>query len=109
MKKLLFMITLVIAFSGILYSSYQTANVYVCEEEVSAAELLAKAVVSRKDLTRVSYCVCNGVDPSLKELVKPIKNFKSEIADVNFEVSQNTCEPPKDSVYACMCVGQVGN
>ncbi|OHD66408.1 MAG: hypothetical protein A2176_06660 [Spirochaetes bacterium RBG_13_51_14] len=81
------------AFSGVLYSSkwnlYQIVDIYVCEEGIVLAELLAKARLNRHQLTVVSYCTCEGVDPSLKT-----------------EVKNATCEPPKDMVYSCTCIGK---
>jgi len=81
--------------AAVLYASsrsdYQVVEVYVCEEGQVLAEMLAKTSISRQELTVVSYCTCEGVDQGLKKEVKKMK-----------------CDPPKDMVYACTCVGRTG-
>ena len=95
MKRLMVLVIFVIfcAGSGVVYSSkigeYQVVEVYICEQEVILAEMIAKTSISRQELTTVSYCTCDGVDPSMKVFVK-----------------KNKCEPPKDMVYACTCIGK---
>jgi len=95
MKKLIIMTAavLLVVSTGVLYSSkmsqYQLVDLYVCESELVLAEMLAKVSVNRNTLTTVSYCTCEGVDQSLKKLVKFGK-----------------CEPPKDMVYDCTCIGK---
>ena len=83
----------VMAFSGVLYSSlrgsFQVVDVYVCEESITMAEMLARAAVSRKELYVVSYCSCQGVDSSLKD-----------------KVTKTTCDAERNMVYACMCIGR---
>lgn len=87
-------VLLVSGVSGVVYSAkvgnlYQVVEVYICEQEVILAEMIAKTSISRQELTTVSYCTCDGVDPSMKVFVK-----------------KNKCEPPKDMVYACTCIGK---
>lgn len=95
MKQLFIMVTVVllVTVTGVLYSEkrgeYQVVEVYICEQEIIMAEMIAKTSVTRQELTTVSYCTCDGVDPSMKVYVK-----------------KNKCEPPKDLVYACTCVGK---
>ncbi len=95
MKRLIVIATsiLIFAVSGVLHSSkmslYQVVEVYICEQELIMAEMIAKTSISRQELTTVSYCTCDGVDPSMKVFVK-----------------KNKCEPPKDMVYACTCIGK---
>ena len=78
---------------GVLFSAgrgmYQMVEVFVCEEDVTNAEMLAKTTVSRKELTTVSYCTCEGVDPSL-------------IGDAK----KGNCKPPRDQIYSCSCIGK---
>jgi hypothetical protein len=84
---------ILVAASGVLYSSkmssYQTVEVYICEGELILAELKAKSVLTRQELVTVSYCTCEGVDPSMKS-----------------EVKKTRCDPPKDLVYSCTCIGR---
>lgn len=95
MKRLLAITAAVLLLlsSGALYSSrmgaYQVVEVYICEQELILAEMLAKTKVNRQELTVVSYCTCEGVDSSMKPLVK-----------------KTPCDPPKDMVYACTCIGR---
>lgn len=92
MKKIYLSILFVFASGFMLFlngANYQFAEIYVCDDEQVMAELAAKAAISRKELYIVSYCSCQGVDKSLKTLVK-----------------KSTCNPPKDSVYICRCVGK---
>ena len=95
MKRLIIMAASFLLFisTGLLYSSkmsqYQLVELYVCESEVILAEMLAKCSINRKVLTTVSYCTCEGVDSSMKTQVKYGK-----------------CEPPKDMVYDCTCIGK---
>lgn len=95
MKRLLTVTAAVVLFlsAGALYSSrmsaYQVVEVYICEEELILAEMLAKSSLNRQELTTVSYCTCEGVDSSMKPLVK-----------------KTACDPPKDMVYACTCIGR---
>ncbi len=95
MKRLILLVTIVLLFvvTSVLHSTnrglYQVVEVYICEQEVILAEMIAKTSISRQELTTVSYCTCDGVDPSMKVFVK-----------------KNKCEPPKDMVYACICIGK---
>ncbi len=68
---------------------YQVVEIYLCEEDLTNAELYAKTVVSRKELSTVSYCTCEGVDPSL------LGGEKKE-----------SCKPPRDMAYSCSCIGK---
>jgi hypothetical protein len=52
------------------------------------AEMIAKTSVNRQELTVASYCSCEGIDPSFKA-----------------SVTKTPCNPPKDMVYACTCIG----
>lgn len=95
MKRFIIMTAAILFFisTGVLYSSkmsqYQLVELYVCESEIVLAEMLAKVSINRNVLTTVSYCTCEGVDPSMKTQVKYGK-----------------CEPPKDMVYDCTCIGK---
>ncbi|HOT45034.1 MAG TPA: hypothetical protein PLM53_13015 [Spirochaetota bacterium] len=95
MKRLITLITIfvIISVAGVLHSTnigfYQVVEVFICEQELVLAEMIAKTSISRQELTTVSYCTCDGVDPSMKVYVK-----------------KNKCEPPKDMVYACTCIGK---
>jgi hypothetical protein len=95
MKRFIFSaITITILLSsGVLYSSklssYQVIDVYVCEEGVVLAEMTAKTLLNRRELTTVSYCTCEGVDQSFKT-----------------GVTKTSCNPPKDMVYSCTCIGR---
>jgi hypothetical protein len=95
MKRLIILTTIVLTFTvtGVVHSTnmglYQVVEVYICEQEVIMAEMIAKTSITRQELTTVSYCTCDGVDPSMKVFVK-----------------KNKCEPPKDMVYACICIGK---
>ena len=97
MKRLLTLTAAILLFlaAGALYSArmgmYQVVEVYVCEQEIILAEMIAKSSLNRQELTTVSYCTCEGVDSSMKPLVKKTK-----------------CDPPKDMVYACSCIGRTG-
>ncbi len=97
MKRLVIVLSAfsLIALSGALYSSrmsdYQVAEVFVCAEGVVIAEMKAKTALNRQVLTSVSYCSCEGVDPSFKT-----------------EVKKDVCEPPGDMVYSCNCIGRTG-
>ena len=62
-------------------------DIFICEESVNTANLLAKVHVSRSQLTRVSYCNCYGLNPTMKKNVKHGKCVKG------------------DGVYLCSCVG----
>ena len=79
--------------SGVLYSSklssYQVVDVFICEEGVVLAEMTAKTLLNRRELTTVSYCTCEGVDQSFKT-----------------GVTKTKCDPPKDMVYSCVCIGK---
>ena len=95
MKRLIITAAALLLFisTGVLYSSkmrqYQLVEIYVCEQDIVLAEMLAKSSINRQVLITVSYCTCEGVDPILKTQVK-----------------KGTCEPPKDLVYDCTCVGK---
>jgi len=95
MKRVILLATIVMLFAvtGVLHSTkmgqYQVVEVYICEQEVIMAEMIAKTSITRKELTTVSYCTCDGVDPSMKVYVK-----------------KNKCDPPRDMVYACICIGK---
>lgn len=91
MKKITAAAVVLILFclSGVLYSEYHMINVYVCDQGQDNANLSAMVRVSRKELTSVSYCECEGVDPSMKS-----------------EVTEMSCEPPRSQVYSCVCVGR---
>jgi hypothetical protein len=95
MKRLIILATIVLTFAvtGVVHSTnmglYQVVEVYICEQELIMAEMIAKTSITRQELTTVSYCTCDGVDPSMKVFVK-----------------KNKCEPPKDMVYACICIGK---
>ena len=97
MKRLTLVLTALslVVITGALYSSrisdYQIAEVYVCAGGMILAELQAKSALNRQELTSVSYCSCEGMDPS----------FKSE-------VKKGSCEPPNDMVYSCNCIGRTG-
>lgn len=86
-------VIIVAASMGLLFSKgrgmYQVVEVFVCEEDSTNAEMLAKTTLSRKELTTVSYCTCEGVDPSLMDAAK-----------------KESCKPPRDMVYSCSCVGR---
>jgi hypothetical protein len=95
MKRVILLAIVVVLFgvTGVLHSAkmgeYQVVEVYICDQEVLTAEATAKMSITRKELTTVSYCTCDGVDPSMKVYVK-----------------KNKCEPPRDMVYACICIGK---
>lgn len=97
MKRLALLITAValVFVSGALYSSrisdYHVADIYVCSQGIILAELQAKTALNRQELTSVSYCACEGIDPSFKT-----------------EVKKGSCEPPNDLVYSCSCIGRTG-
>ncbi len=97
MKRLALCITTLslVCIAGALYSSrisdYQVADVYICSQGIILAELQAKAALNRQELTSVSYCSCEGIDPSFKT-----------------EVKKGSCEPPNDLVYSCSCIGRTG-
>jgi hypothetical protein len=80
-------------FSCIVYgakrSLYQIAYTYVCEDDAAMAELTAKVKVNRKELLTVSYCTCEGVSQGKRDSVANMK-----------------CEPPKDTVFSCSCIGK---
>jgi len=102
MKKIVFItMLLMFLFSGIVFSRYQIADIYICEEGMVLAELSAKSIVSRKELYRASYCSCEGVDPSLKTEVQ-----KGVWKKMGIEIKYGACEAPKDRVFHCVCVGQ---
>jgi hypothetical protein len=86
-------IVIFVVSAGVLYSSkraqYQVVEVFVCDDAVNMAEMVAKSSISRQDLMTVSYCTCEGVDPSMKTRVKKSK-----------------CEAPKNLVYSCSCIGK---
>jgi hypothetical protein len=86
------MLFFILASSGVIFSmktsDYQLVEIYICEQDAAMANMVAKVYVNRQELTRVSYCTCEGVDPSLKALVKKTK-----------------CDPPRDQVYCCTCIG----
>lgn len=95
MKTLMVSIITIVIFlsSGVLYSSklssYQVVDVFICEEGIVLAEMTAKMLLNRRELTTVSYCTCEGVDQSFKT-----------------GVTKTKCEPPKDMVYSCICIGK---
>jgi hypothetical protein len=92
MKKIILSILFVFStgFMLFLYSAnYQHAEIYVCDNEQFTAELSAKASISRKELYIVSYCNCQGIDKSLKSMVK-----------------KNSCTAEKENVYICRCIGK---
>lgn len=95
MKSLMISVIAILIFlsSGMLYSSklssYQVVDVFICEEGIVLAEMTAKTLVNRRELTAVSYCTCEGVDQSFKT-----------------GVTKTPCKPPKDLVYSCMCIGK---
>jgi len=88
-------LSLVVLATGLLYGTnrrnYQVADVYVCDQSLMMAEMQAMTRVSRQELYVVSYCNCMGFDRELKT-----------------EVRNSSCEPPKDSVYLCTCIGKSG-
>jgi len=94
-KRLIFVTIIIFLFIsfGVIYSPsktlYQMVDTYVCEEELGMAELTAKAQVNRKELLTVSYCTCEGV---------AVGRWSGK-ADLK-------CDPPKDIVYACSCIGK---
>ena len=100
MKRLLvsMIVVLVVMSSGVLYSSklssYHVVDIYVCEEGVVLAEMIAQTEVNRRELTTVSFCTCEGVDPSFITGVKKTERV--------------TCIPPKNQVYSCICIGKAG-
>jgi hypothetical protein len=67
----------------------QVVDLYVCDAGIIAAELHAKASVSRKELYVVSHCTCEGVNSDMKKAVKT-----------------SSCEAPRNNVYSCICVGK---
>ncbi|MBN2159392.1 MAG: hypothetical protein JW807_08345 [Spirochaetes bacterium] len=95
MKKIVIAAVALLFFAstGVLYSlkksDFQVIEVLVCEEGVNLAEMIAKVSVNREELLVVSYCSCEGIDPSFKPSVK-----------------KTPCDPPKDMVYSCTCVGK---
>jgi hypothetical protein len=95
MKRLMITVVAILFFmsSGVLYSSklssYQVVDVFVCEEGPVLAEMIAKTVINRRELTTVSYCTCEGVDQSFKT-----------------GVTKTPCDPPKNQVYSCTCIGR---
>lgn len=88
-------LSLVVLAAGFLYGTgrrnYQVADIYVCDQSLMMANLQAMTKVSRQALYVVSYCDCIGFDKEMKS-----------------EVRNDTCEPPKDSVYLCTCIGRSG-
>ena len=80
----------------VLFSSSkktQIADIYICDVGIVAAEINAKAKVSRKDLYIVGYCKCQGVN---KDMVSMVKDYQKE------------CDLAKHDVYSCACVGKSG-
>jgi hypothetical protein len=93
MKKIILSLLFVFStgFMLLLYSAnFQLAEIYICENEQFTAEVAAKANISRKELYIVSYCNCQGVDKSLKSLVK----------------KGTTCGAEKENIYICRCIGK---
>jgi len=92
-KRLIVAVIFLFISSGLLYSSrrtsYQLVDVYVCENTIETAELAAKVKVSRKQLLTVSYCTCEGISEG------------SGTGDASMK-----CDPPKDAVYSCTCIGK---
>ena len=61
MKKIIALCLFMTFFSAGAFSvQYQIVDIYICEEGAVLAELSAKAIVSRKELYRASYCDCEG-------------------------------------------------
>jgi hypothetical protein len=88
-------LSLVVLATGLLYGTnrrnYQVADIYVCDQSLMMAQMQAMTKMSRQELYVVSYCDCMGFDKELKT-----------------EVRNDTCAPPKDSVYLCTCIGKSG-
>ncbi len=84
-----FMLLMTAVLYGAAKAQYQIVDVYICEQSPMMAEMTAKVTVSRKDLYTVSYCTCLGLNPGMKS-----------------EVTRVPCEPPKDRVYTCTCIGK---
>lgn len=102
MKKLMLaMLFTSLITAGALYGEYQIVDVYICDSGLVMAEISAKSIVSRKELYRASYCSCEGVDPSMKNLVK-----KGTWKHGGFEMQYGSCEAPKNRVFHCVCVGK---
>eukprot|EP00831_Metopus_contortus_P027013 TRINITY_DN22828_c0_g1_i1.p2 TRINITY_DN22828_c0_g1~~TRINITY_DN22828_c0_g1_i1.p2 ORF type:complete len:105 (+),score=0.68 TRINITY_DN22828_c0_g1_i1:448-762(+) len=100
MKRLVLVLAAVLIAANALYSGYQTVGVYVCESGMTMAELSARTIVTRKELYRASSCKCEGVDRELKTLVK-----KGKWSGEGFEYEYGSCEPPRNIVYHCICIG----
>ncbi len=92
MKKIALIIAVmtVVSIAGFSKPKYQVVDIYVCQTTGEMANLQAKASVSRKELYRVSYCTCEGVNSSLKR-----------------EVRDGSCKN-KNRVYSCVCIGTAG-
>jgi hypothetical protein len=101
MKKMIVASILLSLFmGGVVYSSYQVVDVYICEEGMVLAEITAKSIVSRKELYRASYCDCQGVNDDMKSRVK-----KGSWEREGFKYEYGSCESPKNRVFRCVCVG----
>lgn len=102
MKKLLFaMLFTSLLAAGTVYGEYQIVDVFICDSGMTMAETSAKSIVSRKELYRASYCTCEGVDSSLKNLVQ-----KGTWKYKGYEFHYGSCEAPRNRVFRCVCVGQ---
>jgi hypothetical protein len=78
-----------IAFALYRANFYQVVEIYVCDSNSIVAETTAKTAISRKELYSVSYCTCEGMDKEMKS-----------------EVTKTPCDPPRDFVFSCICVGK---
>jgi|GEM_PF-1652152 len=102
MKKLLFaMLFTSLLIAGTVYGEYQIVDIFICDSGMVMAEISAKSIVSRKELYRASYCTCEGVDSSLKNLVQ-----KGTWKNQGYEFQYGMCEAPRNRVFRCVCVGQ---
>ena len=95
-------------FGSGMRGNVELAEVYVCSSGPHLANLQAKTNVSRLDLYVASYCKCQAIDPQLREdvEVRKISTYIDEDGNIASSNEEDDCQPPRDQLYSCVCVGR---
>ena len=106
MKKIIICFLIVAAAGAIsvkiLLAGYDVSgDIYLCDESAFQAEFSAKVLANRSEMTRASYCKCDQVPPENKDKVK-----KGKWEKLGYVFEYGSCEPPKNKVYRCYCIGK---
>ncbi|MCL2025765.1 MAG: hypothetical protein FWG92_03050 [Leptospirales bacterium] len=86
----------------VLFADYDiSGDIYLCDESAFQAEFSARVIANRAEMTRASFCRCDQVPNENRDKVKKIRWEKQ-----GYVFEFGSCEPPKNRVYRCYCVGR---